>query len=51
MLAELSSKCSLNHKKFVSNGKELSSCGKTNFDFVFAKEEIEKEKSKKLKRV
>ena len=27
-------------KSFVSNGKELSSCGKQISDFVFAKEQI-----------
>ena len=30
-------------KSFVSNGKELASCGKHISDFVFAKENIEKE--------
>ena len=30
-------------KNFVSNGKELASCGKQISDFVFAKENIEKE--------
>ena len=30
-------------KNFVSNGKELASCGKHISDFVFAKENIEKE--------
>ena len=30
-------------KSFVSNGKELASCGKQISDFVFAKENIEKE--------
>ena len=34
-------------KSFVSNGKELSSCGKQISDFVFAKEQIEKKASKK----
>ena len=33
-------------KSFVSNGKELASCGKQISDFVFAKEKIEKEVSK-----
>ena len=33
-------------KSFVSNGKELASCGKQIADFVFAKEKIEKEVSK-----
>ena len=37
-------------KNFMSNGKELSSCGKQISDFVFAKEEIErKAKSKEPK--
>ena len=35
-------------KSFVSNGKELASCGKQISDFVFAKEEIER-KAKKQK--
>ncbi len=35
-------------KSFISNGKELASCGKQISDFVFAKEEIEK-KAKKQK--
>ena len=34
-------------KNFVSNGKELASCGKQIGDFVFAKEEIEKKVKKK----
>ena len=34
-------------KQFVSNGKELASCGKQISDFVFAKEQIEKKASKK----
>ena len=34
-------------KSFVSNGKELASCGKQISDFVFAKEQIEKKASKK----
>ena len=34
-------------KNFVSNGKELASCGKQIGDFVFAKEQIEKKASKK----
>ena len=34
-------------KIFVSNGKELASCGKQIGDFVFAKEQIEKKASKK----
>ena len=29
-------------KSFISNGKELASCGKQISDFVFAKEQIEK---------
>ena len=33
-------------KSFISNGKELASCGKQISDFVFAKEKIEKEVSK-----
>ena len=33
-------------KSFVSNGKELASCGKQISDFVFAKENIEKEVNK-----
>ena len=33
-------------KNFVSNGKELASCGKQIGDFVFAKEQIEKKASK-----
>ena len=33
-------------KSFVSNGKELASCGKQISDFVFAKEKIEKQVSK-----
>tara|TARA_A100000172_G_C2938971_1_gene74970 strand:+ start:63 stop:506 length:444 start_codon:yes stop_codon:yes gene_type:complete len=33
-------------KSFVSNGKELASCGKQISDFVLAKENIEKEVSK-----
>ena len=33
-------------KSFVSNGKELASCGKQIADFVFAKEKIEKEVNK-----
>ena len=32
-------------KSFVSNGKDLASCGKQISDFVFAKENIEKETS------
>ena len=35
-------------KSFISNGKELASCGKQISDFVFAKEEIER-KAKKQK--
>tara|TARA_R100000657_G_C4547544_1_gene21533 strand:+ start:41 stop:484 length:444 start_codon:yes stop_codon:yes gene_type:complete len=35
-------------KSFISNGKELASCGKQISDFVFAKEQIEK-KAKKQK--
>ena len=34
-------------KNFVSNGKELASCGKQISDFVFAKEQIQKKASKK----
>ena len=34
-------------KQFVSNGKELASCGKHIGDFVFAKEQIEKKANKK----
>ena len=34
-------------KSFVSNGKELASCGKQISDFVFAKEQIQKKASKK----
>ena len=34
-------------KSFISNGKELASCGKQISDFVFAKEQIEKKASKK----
>ena len=33
-------------KSFVSNGKELASCGKQISDFVFAKEEIERRAKK-----
>ena len=33
-------------KSFISNGKELASCGKQISDFVFAKEEIEKKAKK-----
>ena len=33
-------------KSFVSNGKDLASCGKQISDFVFAKENIEKEVNK-----
>ena len=33
-------------KSFVSNGKELASCGKQISDFVFAKEQIEKKAKK-----
>ena len=33
-------------KNFVSNGKELASCGKQIGDFVFAKEQIEKKANK-----
>ena len=33
-------------KSFVSNGKELASCGKQISDFVFAKEEIERKAKK-----
>ena len=35
-------------KSFISNGKDLASCGKQISDFVFAKEQIEK-KDKKQK--
>ena len=34
-------------KSFVSNGKELASCGKQISDFVFAKEQIQKKANKK----
>ena len=34
-------------KSFISNGKDLASCGKQISDFVFAKEQIEKKASKK----
>jgi len=34
-------------KQFVSNGKELSGCAKHISDFVFSKEEIEKNLKKK----
>ena len=37
-------------KNFVSNGKDLASCGKQISDFVFAKEKIEKEVSKQKAR-
>ena len=33
-------------KNFVSNGKELASCGKQISDFVFAKEQIQKKANK-----
>ena len=33
-------------KSFISNGKELASCGKQISDFVFAKEQIQKKASK-----
>ena len=33
-------------KSFISNGKDLASCGKQISDFVFAKEKIEKEVNK-----
>tara|TARA_B100000963_G_C22156408_1_gene464058 strand:+ start:34 stop:477 length:444 start_codon:yes stop_codon:yes gene_type:complete len=33
-------------KSFISNGKELASCGKQISDFVFAKEQIEKKAKK-----
>ena len=33
-------------KSFISNGKDLASCGKQISDFVFAKEQIEKKASK-----
>ena len=33
-------------KSFVSNGKDLASCGKQISDFVFAKEQIQKKASK-----
>ena len=38
-------------KSFVSNGKDLASCGKQISDFVFAKEKIEKEVSKQKAKV
>ena len=34
-------------KSFISNGKDLASCGKQISDFVFAKEQIERKASKK----
>ena len=34
-------------KSFISNGKELASCGKQISDFVFAKEQIQKKANKK----
>ena len=34
-------------KSFISNGKDLASCGKQISDFVFAKDQIEKKASKK----
>ena len=37
-------------KQFVSNGKELSGCAKHISDFVFSKEEIEKNLKKKKAR-
>ena len=51
MLAELAANAAFGViKSFISNGKELASCGKQISDFVFAKEEIEeKAKSKKPK--
>ena len=33
-------------KSFISNGKELASCGKQISDFVFAKEQIQKKATK-----
>ena len=33
-------------KSFISNGKELASCGKQISDFVFAKEQIQKKANK-----
>ena len=36
-------------KSFISNGKDLASCGKQISDFVFAKEKIEKESKQKAK--
>ena len=33
-------------KSFVSNGKELTGCAKQIFDFVIAKEKLEKKASK-----
>ena len=37
-------------KNFVSNGKDLASCGKHISDFVFAKENIEKKYISKKQR-
>jgi hypothetical protein len=37
-------------KSFISNGKELASCGKQISDFVFAKEQIQKKASKQRAR-
>ena len=38
-------------KSFISNGKELASCGKQISDFVFAKEQIQKKASKQRAKV
>ena len=38
-------------KSFISNGKELASCGKQISDFVFAKEQIEKKAKKQRAKV
>ena len=37
-------------KSFISNGKDLASCGKQISDFVFAKEQIQKKASKQRAR-
>ena len=47
MLAELAANAAFGViKSFISNGKELASCGKQISDFVFAKEEIERKANK-----
>ena len=38
-------------KNFISNGKDLASCAKQISDFVFAKENIEKEVINKKQKV